>query len=565
MKRLCIAFVILVFLAGCAGTGKVATTDHVSRQQDSDLPATDLIKPSKLEGAIAGDRKKPKSKSKVRFGVPDDDEDITSLLEHDDFKDFDLPIVFNDAVKYYVLYFTNGKKKVFANWLKKSRRYVPMIKVILKEHGLPEDLVYLAMIESGFNPKAYSPAKACGPWQFIYETGGRYGLRVNFWIDERRDPEKSTVAAAKYLTDLFNQFGHWYLAAAGYNAGERRVEKAIEKHNTNDFWELSKYNALPRETREYIPRLIAASIIAKDPERFGFGNIQYDEPLTFVEVKVPGATLLTAIARANSMDVGALKSLNPELLRGLTPPYSDEYKIKLPARTNVERFLAKLETSSVDERKIRDVIVYKVKKKDTVAKVLKKYGVTMEELYMVNECDDRLKIKPGMVLNIPTFSSPSPDSTIKAASVVSPVREVGALPESPRVKQTKAEILTEPVIQKQAEKPGMTRGYHVVKKGETLSGISNMHGVDTASLISFNDLKGGKVYPNMKLRLASSDSRKKKEASPRVKLHTVKKGETLAQISGKYGVSVASIKSVNNLKDGRIHASMTLKIVSDRG
>ena len=563
MKRLCTALVVLIFLAGCAGTGKVGTTDQASRQQDSGFPAIDAKKSSTLEGAIPGDRKT--AKSKVRFGVPDDEEDITSLLEHDDFKDFDLPIVFNDAVKYYVLYFTNEKKKVFANWLKKSRRYVPMIKVILKEHGLPEDLVYLAMIESGFNPKAYSSAKACGPWQFIYETGGRYGLRVNFWIDERRDPEKSTVAAAKYLTDLFNQFGHWYLAAAGYNAGERRVEKAIEKHNTNDFWELSKYNALPRETREYIPRLIAASIIAKDPERFGFGNIPYDDPLAFVEVKVPGATLLTAIARANSMDVGVLKSLNPELLRGLTPPYSDEYRIKLPARTKVERFLAKLETSSVHERKIRDVIVYKVKKKDTVARVLKKYGVTMEELYMVNECGEHLKIKPGMALNIPTFSSPSHDSTIQVASVVSPVREVGVLPESPRVKETRAEMLKEPLIQKQTEKPGVTRGYHVVKKGETLSQISSMHTVDMASLISLNNLKGGKVYPNMKLRLAGNDSRKRKEGSPKVKLHTVKKGETLAQISSKYGVSVASIKSLNNLKDGRVHASMTLKIVADHG
>ena len=193
----------------------------------------------------------------------DVEDDLSSLFTEDYQHQFDIPIVFNDAVQYFVRYFTTEKRKVMATWLKRSRRYVPMIKEILRDQGLPEDLIYLAMIESGFNPKAYSSMKACGPWQFIYETGGRYGLRVNHWVDERRDPEKSTVAAALYLKDLFNQFGNWYLAAAGYNAGEKRIEKEVEIHETSDFWELTKFNTLPRETREYIPRLLAAAIIAK--------------------------------------------------------------------------------------------------------------------------------------------------------------------------------------------------------------------------------------------------------------------------------------------------------------
>ena len=243
--------------------------------------------------------------------IIESDDDIGPLLGSTDIQNFDIPIVFNDAVKYYVRYFTNEKKKVFANWLRRSRRYVPIITEILRKNNMPEDLVYLAMIESGFNPKAYSPANACGPWQFIYATGGRYGLKVNYWIDERRDPEKSTVAAAKYLRDLFKQFGHWYLAAAGYNAGEGRIERAIVKHNTNDFWELYKYNTLPQETKNYIPQLIAAAIIAKEPEKYGFGSISFQDPIRFVEVNVPPATPLTAIAKASSVDLDSCEILQP--------------------------------------------------------------------------------------------------------------------------------------------------------------------------------------------------------------------------------------------------------------
>ena len=267
---------------------------------------------------------------KTQEQIIENDDDIEPLIGSTDIQNFDIPIVFNDAVKYYVRYFTNEKKKVFANWLRRSRRYVPIITEILRKNNMPEDLVYLAMIESGFNPKAYSPAKACGPWQFIYETGGRYGLKVNYWIDERRDPEKSTVAAAKYLRDLFNQFGHWYLAAAGYNAGEGRIERAIVKHNTNDFWELYKYNTLPQETKNYIPQLIAAAIIAKEPEKYGFGSITFEDPIRFVEISVPPATPLTAIAKASSLDLDAVRSYNPELVRGITPPGTGDYEIKLP-------------------------------------------------------------------------------------------------------------------------------------------------------------------------------------------------------------------------------------------
>ncbi len=332
-----------------------------------------------------------------------DDDNIASLLTADYLKQFDIPIVFNDAVHYFVRYFTTEKRKIFANWLRRSKRYVPMIKEILRAHGLPEDLIYVAMIESGFNPRAYSSMKACGPWQFIYETGDRYGLRVNHWVDERRDPEKSTVAAALYLKDLFTQFGSWYLAAAAYNAGEKRIERSIEKHETADFWELMKYNTLPRETREYIPRLLAAALIAKDPDKFGFTGINYDRPIRFVNEKVPAGTPLADIAKAASTDVMTVRALNPELLTGIVPPDVDDYAIKLPEWIARDKFREELRIAPGTENKVLEVTTYTLKKHDSLAGVMKRYKVDHDDLRLVNVCDEELKARPGMVIYIPKF------------------------------------------------------------------------------------------------------------------------------------------------------------------
>ncbi len=312
--------------------------------------------------------------------------------------EFDIPIVINARVEQFIQYFQTTGRNIFSNWLARSERYIPFMKNLLRENGLPEDLVYMALIESGFNPYAYSRRKASGPWQFIYLTGKRYGLKANWWVDERRDPEKSTVAAAKYLKDLYDIFECWYLAAAGYNAGEGKIVNAMRRYKTEDFWELTKYRYLKRETKDYVPQMIAAALIAKDPEKYGFVGIEYQEPLQYEKVNVPAVTDLRLIARASEISVEELKDLNPELLRWCTPPDSPRYEIKIPLGKK-ELFLENFEAiPSQDRFQFKTHIV---KKGDTLAGIARLYRVDMEPILEINRLKRSSLLSVGMNLLIP--------------------------------------------------------------------------------------------------------------------------------------------------------------------
>ena len=487
-----------------------------------------------------------------------EEEEPALLVGPGSLENFDIPIVFNDAVQYFIHFFTVEKRKVFANWLRRSERYVPPIRDILRQQGLPEDLVYLAMIESGFNTKAYSRMKACGPWQFIYETGERYGLKVSHWVDERRDPEKSTVAAARYLRDLFKQFGDWYLAAAGYNAGEKRIERAIVRHETTDFWELSKYNTLPRETREYIPQLIAAAIIAKNPERYGFTGIEYESPIEFVREEVPGGIRLETVARAASTEVSVLRSYNPELLTGITPPDAQHYVMKLPKGVERQEFRDNLTDAVGKERKVKGFFAHIAKKQDSLPSIMKRYRVTYADLALVNYCDTGLKAKRGSVIYIPSFyKQPALMAEPKAQVARALKKEV---PEA-RV-ETKKESAVEPKRSAGVAKKEIKKTYHIVKKGERLGDISEKYGVDVAALREINRLKKDQIYPNMRIELVSQKKPRPKVASS---YHTVRKGENLSDISEKYGVDVVALKRANKLKSDRILAGTKLRLPVKKG
>ncbi|HEY0036319.1 MAG TPA: transglycosylase SLT domain-containing protein [Longimicrobium sp.] len=256
---------------------------------------------------------------------------------------FDIPVVRNDAVQRFVRIFTGSQQDEMALYLKRSGRYEDMIRGKLRARGMPEDLLYLSMIESGFNTNARSRVSAVGLWQFMAPTARDYGLRVDSYVDERRDPERSTDAALRYLTDLHKQFGAWYLAAAAYNTGQGRVERVMrqvtgrEKGKDGDFWLIR--SRLPRETREYVPQMVAAALVAKEPHKHGLGNVERWMPLSVDSVSVPAGVKLETVASAVGSTEKELARLNPHLVRRMTPPGKKPFAVRVP-RGRGERFAA---------------------------------------------------------------------------------------------------------------------------------------------------------------------------------------------------------------------------------
>jgi membrane-bound lytic murein transglycosylase D len=243
---------------------------------------------------------------------------------------FDFPVTYNEQVKTWVHYFQTKGRTSFKIWLERSARYAPYIQRELERHNLPQDLLYVAMIESGFTPKATSHAGAVGIWQFITPTAKRYGLKVNWWVDERRNFTKATKAAIRYKKELYQMFGSWHLVSASYNTGENRIHRLIKKHGTNDFWELAAMRTLPDETINYVPKIIAATLIAKSPALYGFKDLKYNLPYKFEEIYVPGGTDLENLAQYLGVNKRYLHELNPELLKGFIPREVEKHLIKVP-------------------------------------------------------------------------------------------------------------------------------------------------------------------------------------------------------------------------------------------
>lgn len=294
--------------------------------------------------------------------------------------------------------FSNRLKEKFSLWLERSSQYIDIMKDILKEKNLPTELVFLPLIESGFNLHAYSRAHAVGPWQFIESTARRYGLIIDWWRDERKDPIKATQAAANYLKDLYRMFGSWELALAAYNAGEGKISRALKRTRSNNYWDLLKTNHIKDETKNYVPHYIAATLIAKNPDEYGFQHLDYREPLYYDEVILDHPVDIEILARCAGTTVNEIRKLNAELRRWSTPPNAKTYKVRIPYGTK-QHFLYNLEQIPLEKRFSYDV--YRVKKGETLKTISKKLAIPTIAIIELNSFSGLESLKSGDTIKVP--------------------------------------------------------------------------------------------------------------------------------------------------------------------
>ena len=445
----------------------------------------------------------------------------------------DLPLVLNDYVAGYINFFsTRGRNSLVQAW-ERSGRYKEMIRRTLKEEGIPQDLMYLAQAESGFHPLAVSRVGARGMWQFMHYTAPGYGLQHNWWVDDRQDPEKATRAAARYLKDLYNQFGDWYLAMAAYNSGAGNVQRAVQRTGYADFWELYKRNVLPLETKNYVPIIVAMTIIAKNPSQYGLSPADVEPPLAADKVTVNYALDLRLVAEAVDAPLDQLADLNPSLLRMVTPKDA-EYELKLPAGTK-EKFETAIAAIPEDKRVLWRY--HKVGPDDSLDTIAKKYKTSPKAIAEVNNLsgDD---VTPGEKLIIPVTA----EKKALAANAFSkhPTR-------------------------------------YKVRKGDTVLSVADDFSVPPEKVRKWNHLKGNNLHvgrniliykpvaengaPELVAKKSSKGSKTAKAGSKAVAAkHTVKAGETLSSIASRYNTTVAALQKYNGRSAGKLHPGDVLVI-----
>jgi membrane-bound lytic murein transglycosylase D len=480
---------------------------------------------------------------------------------------YNVPVILNERVKSCILYYQTVARDAFSRYLSRSTKFIPIIDSIFAEMGLPTDLKYLAMVESGFNPKAYSWARAMGLWQFIASTGRLYGLNRSWWYDERKDPVKSTIAAARFLKDLYDEFGSWELSMAAYNGGPGRVRRVIRKQKTTDFWKMR----LKKQTMDYVPFFMAAATISKKPEKFGFTDIEYFPRWEYDEVSIDKCLDLKTIAREVGCGVDDLMELNPELLRRFTPPNVKDYKLRIP-KGGRDKFLAAYD--KMPSSKETSFVRHKIRRGETVSTIARRYGVSQYAIFEANNISRRSKIYAGKSLVIPVPNDRSYSNNrrrrnyeahgniyiVRSGDTVWDIaRAFGKTPDQIRrlnKLDRRARIYVGQRLQigiddddqayAQMESKGKTIK-HRVKKGDTLWDIARRYGTSTTSLRRLNGLGGNsRIYPGQVLLVSGSD-RSGKVMNNGYQVYTVRKGDTLWEIASLYKTTVARLKAWNDV------------------
>jgi membrane-bound lytic murein transglycosylase D len=437
----------------------------------------------------------------------------------------DLPLMMTDQVAGYINFYSNRGRGTLERALARSGRYEDMIRRVLKEEGVPQDLIYLAQAESGFHPLAVSRVGARGMWQFMGSRAKGYGLQRNFWVDDRQDPEKSTRAAARHLKDLYTQFGDWYLAMAAYNSGPGRVQSAVKRTGYADFWELYRRNVLPKETRNYVPIIVAVTIMAKNPEQYGLDDVNRDKPIPYDIVKINYSIDLRLAAECVDATAADLQDLNPSLLR-LTTPKDREYELRLPAGTK-DKFVSTVAAIPADQRLWWRY--HKVQNGETLASLAKTYHTTVKAISEVNKLEDA-SLEPESRVVIPIAPGRYSDTGTYARRIT-------------RYKVRRGDTV-ETVAENFAVPVRMVRGWNHLK-GNSLAGrrVLYLHLPVTPGAPGYEVASKSKASP--KKTAKSPVNAEAASTNAGVVQHKVRQGETLYSIASSYKTTVAALQRYN--------------------
>jgi membrane-bound lytic murein transglycosylase D len=482
---------------------------------------------------------------------------------------------YNEQVYRWIEFFTGSGRSAYERWLKRSGRYVELFRTVLQKEGLPPDLVHLVFVESGFNIDARSVSAAVGPWQFLRSTGRLFGLNINQWVDERKDPEKSTVAAARYLKHLYSIFGDWPLALASYNAGEGTVLRAIKQQGTTNYWDLK----LPRQTEEYVPQFMAVLAISRDPEKYGFEDVARDDPMQFDEIAFKGAVDLRVLAKLCECDYDEMRRLNPAVLRTATTGPNGVTVLRVPEGKGPV-LMERLQSGSAMPA-VNLTLTHRVRSGETINSIAARYHVGAEELAKLNGIGRKYPLRRGATLTVPASLHSPPvvidhdDPSVSTSYV--PERNIAPLASLDGSSIAEGRSCT------------WSSARCAVRPARAL-----WREVDVTDIVHWNHLKTSSVRHGMRLKirtglaadddagLAAADSAAiagiKVPASRKHSRHSggaaatsggpsvvVQSGETLSQIAARHGVSVTELKRANGLSTTNIHAGQKLRLPSWAG
>jgi membrane-bound lytic murein transglycosylase D len=424
-----------------------------------------------------------------------------------------IPLILNEAVERNIQYFQYGIPERFQSYLDRFNHYRELVEPVFQEYGLPTELMYLSLVESGFNPRAFSRARASGPWQFMIGTGRMYGLQVDWYRDERRDPIKSTVAAAHHLRDLYDRFGSWPLALAAYNAGEGKISRAIKKTGTRDFWRIRKTRYIRRETKEYVPRFIAATLIAQNPTAYGF-QIPENDPHRFEEVRLNKQVHFSAINQKTGISIDELKRLNPELRRSIIPQKGESgYFLKVPVgmASLIEKHHEAMTAWTQPPPPATEW--YRVQRGDSLSVVAKRFRMKVADLKRMNNLRGNL-IRVGDRLRVRGGDEDYADDQIT---------------------------------------------FYLVRYGDSLGSIANRFGTSTNALMQMNNLSSTIIHPGDRLRVRGKIPSRPSQGQD-LKWYRVRQGDSLWSIAKRFSVTVTDLKMLNNLSSSIIKAGHVLMV-----